>query len=181
MKKSFITLLLFSLFCISTNAQMQPCDCPIFPNRYEPHFRNEIGISTGALYSPDYKKWGATAHIHYFRTISHRNPWSLGGFVEQAWLDGTHWTFAAGVKYQLFDHFCLSVLPGVKLLNYDYSNNHSTIENSKADKKKLFLLHFEVVYDLFHWGKIHFGPAVDYTWAKNHSHFMFGIHGAIPF
>ena len=168
MKKSFVTILLLTLFYINASAQ-QPCNCPTPMQHYVPQLRNEIGISAGALYSPDHKEWGQTAHIHYFRSISYRSNWSLGGLVEQAWLDGTHLTFAAGVKYKL-DHFDFSLLPGVKFLNHDYS-----------DKKTLFSLHFEAVYDLFHWGKLHLGPAVDYAWAKNHTHFMIGIHGAFGF
>ena len=169
MKKSFASILLFGFFYINAGAQ-QPCNCPTPPQRLELHPRNEIGISAGALYSPDHKEWGQTAHIHYFRTISRRSHWSLGGLVEQAWLDGSHFTFAAGAKYQPFDRFSLSVLPGVKLLNHDYS-----------DKQTLFSLHLEAVYDLFNWEKFHLGPAVDYAWAKNHTHFMIGIHGAFSF
>ena len=169
MKKSFIILLLFSFFYIDASAQ-QACDCPTFPSRYTPHLSNEIGISAGALYSPDHKEWGVSTHIHYFRAVSNRSRWSLGGAVEQAWLDGSHWTFAAGVKYSLFEHFSLSVMPGVMLLNHDYS-----------DKKTLFSLHTEVVYDLFSWRNFHLGPAIDYSWTKNHSHIMFGIHGGFDF
>ena len=167
MKKSFI-LLLFGIFYINASSQ-QPCNCPSIPNRYEPYLPNEIGISAGALYSPDHKEWGRAAHIHYFRAIYSRSRWSLGGSIEQAWLDGSHWTFAAGIKYQI-DHFSLSVLPGVKFLNHDYS-----------DKETLFSLHTEFVYNLFHWQKFHLGPAIDYAWANNHSHVMFGIHGAFSF
>jgi hypothetical protein len=168
MKKSFVAVLLFGLFYINASAQ-QPCNCPTPMKHYQPHSRNEIGISAGALYSPDHEEWGTTAHIHYFRTLSRGSNWSLGGLVEQAWLDGVHWTFAAGVKFEPFDHFSLSLLPGVKLLNHD------------SDKKTLFSLHFEAVYDLFHWKKFHLGPAIDYAYAKNHNHFMIGIHGAFSF
>ena len=166
MNKKFIAIL-FALSYMNLNAQ-QPCNCPTPPKYHERHSRNEVGISAGALYSPDHKEWGQTAHIHYFRTISYYSHWSLGGSVEQAWLDGSHWTFAAGAKFQPFDHFSLSVLPGIKL----FSDNNT---------KTLFSLHFEAVYDLFHWDKFHLGPAIDYAWAKNHTHFMLGIHGAFSF
>ena len=175
MKKIFIVLLLFNFFYISASSQVQPCNCPSIPERYKPASRNEIGISAGALYSLNHKEWGKSVHIHYFRTISRNSHWSLGGGVEQAWLNGSHWTFAAGIKYELFERFSLSVLPGVKFLNHDYS------DNIEPEKKRLFSLHAEAVYDLFNLGKIHLGPAVDYAWAKNHSHFMFGIHGAFSF
>ena len=174
MKKVFIVLLLFSFFYISASSQVQPCNCPTIPTRYERYSPNEIGLSAGALYSPNHKEWGMSAHIHYFRTIFH-SSWSLGGSVEQAWLDGSHWTFAAGVKYEL-DHFSFGVLPGVMFLNHNASEG-----STEPDKKFLFSIHTEIVYELIHLGKFHLGPAVDYAWAKNHSHFMFGIHGAISF
>ena len=179
--KSFITLLLFTLFYVNASSQALPCNCPVPPKRPERYPYNEIGISAGALYSSDHKEWGATAHIHYFRAISPYSSWSLGGGVEHAQLDGSHWTFAAGIKYELFDHFSFSVLPGVKFLNHDYSDNNNMTGNTEPEKKTLFSLHFEVVYDLFHWERFHLGPAIDYAWAKNHSHFMVGIHGAFSF
>ena len=169
MKRLFIIFLLSGFFHISAKAQPQPCNCPTIPSRYTPRLYNEIGISAGTIYSPNHEEWGKAAHIHYFRTISRSGSWSLGGSVEQAWIDGSHWAFAAGVKYQL-DHFSLGVLPGVMLLNHD-----------NAEKKTLFSIHSEIVYDLIHLQKFHLGPAIDFAWAKNHTHLMFGIHGALSF
>lgn len=37
------------------------------------HQRNEIGMSTGALYATDHKEWGAGLHIHYFRTLGNHS------------------------------------------------------------------------------------------------------------
>jgi len=138
------------------------------------HARNETGISTGALYSPDHNEWGAAVHIHYFRTLSAHSRWSLGGGIEQAWLDGTHWVIAAGVKYQLFDRFSLGALPGIMAINHS-EGGHET------GAKTLFAFHAEAVYDLFHWDKFHLGLAADYSWAKKHSHFLIGLHGAFCF
>ena len=173
--KSFTTLLLFTLFYVNASAQALPCNCPVPPKHPERYPYNEIGISAGALYSPDHKEWGETVHIDYFRAISPYSSWSFGGGVEYARLDGSHWTFAAGVKYEPFDHFSFSVLPGIKFLN------HGNSDNAESGKNTLFSLHFEVVYELFRWEKFHLGPAIDYSWAKNHSHSMLGIHGAFSF
>ena len=143
------------------------------------HARNEIGISTGALYSPNHYEWGTSTHVHYFRTLSLHSHWSLGGGVEQAWLDGTHWAVAAGAKYQLFDRFSLGMLPGVMFLNHSHEDHG--IEKTKSEMKTFFSLHTEAVYDLFHWDRFHLGLAADYSWTKNHSHFMIGVHGAFCF
>lgn len=54
------------------------------------HERNEIGLSGGALYAIDDKKWGPGLHIHYYRTLGDHSRWAVGAFAEQAWLDGNH-------------------------------------------------------------------------------------------
>ena len=178
MKQLLVILSLFSLFYISVSAQ--PCNCPTVPKRPERPSRNEIGISGGALYSPDHKEWGSSISILYFRSPLYHSKWSFGGGIERVWLDGAHWAFFAGTKYEIFDHFSLSVLPGVMLLNNNHPKN-STTEIADSERKTLFSLHTEIVYDLLNWEKFHLGPAIDYVWAKEHSNFMFGIHGAFGF
>ncbi len=141
------------------------------------HSRNEIGLSGGALYAFDHEVWGGGVHLHYFRTLGLHSKWSLGGSVEQAWIDGNHFNISAGVKYQLFDRLSIGVLPGVTFFSHDEADIHDTHESENAR----FTLHFELVYDLFHWDRFHLGPAFDYSWTKNDSHAMIGIHFAYCF
>jgi len=140
------------------------------------HSRNEIGFSGGPLYSFEHKEWGAGIHLHYFRTLGLRSKWSLGAGIEHAWVDGNHFNVSAGVKYQLLERMSIAALPGITFLSHK-SDEHNMHETNKS----LFTLHFELVYDIFHWEKFHLGPVFDYSWTKNDSHAMLGIHAAFCF
>ena len=139
------------------------------------HLRNEIGISGGAFYSYEHREWGSGIHMHYFRTMGLHSNWSLGASLEQAWVDGNHVNVGIGIKYQLFTRLNIATFPGVTFFSHgDEGHDHSSLPAK-------FTLHFELVYDLFHWDNFHFGPVIDYSWSKNHSHSMIGIHAAFCF
>ena len=141
------------------------------------HLRNEIGFSGGALYAFGHNEWGSGVHLHYFRTLGLHSKWSFGGGFEQAWVDGSHFNVGVGVKYQLFDRMSISSLPGVTFLSHKDTDMH----NAHEVQKTLFSLHFELVYDLFHWENFHLGTVFDYSWKKNDPHMMLGIHAAFCF
>ncbi len=142
------------------------------------HSRNEIGFSGGALYSFAHHTWGGGMHLHYFRTLGLHSKWSLGGGIEQAWVDGSHFNIGAGIKYQLFNRLSIGILPGVTFFTHNETESHDDHESSNSAQ---FALHFELVYDLFHWDRFHMGPALDYSWTKDDSHAMIGIHAAFCF
>ncbi len=136
------------------------------------HARNEIGLSTGAIYAPNDNMWGVGAHIHYFRTLCPNSKWSIGGSFEEVWTEGNHFSIGAGVKYEVLENLEIGLLPGVTFLKHEDSG-----ENYKAH----FSLHAEVVYNLFHWDHFHLGPAIDYSWLQGDSHIMLGVHAAFCF
>ena len=141
------------------------------------HSRNEIGFSSGALYAFGHHEWGGGVHLHYFRTLGLHSKWSLGGTTELAWADGNHFNVGAGVKYQLFSRLGVSLFPGVTF----FSNHETEAHHTHQPRKAHFALHFEGVYDLFHWDNFHMGTVVDYSRTKNDSHSMIGIHAAFCF
>jgi hypothetical protein len=141
------------------------------------HSRNEIGFSGGALYAFGHNEWGSGLHLHYFRTLRLHSKWSLGGGVEQVWVDGSHFNVGAGVKYQLLERLSISALPGISFISHNETDAHS----AEKPPKTLFALHLELVYDLFHWDKFHLGTVLDYSWEKRDSHAMLGIHAAYCF
>jgi hypothetical protein len=138
------------------------------------HFRNEIGFSGGALYAFRHHEWGTGLHVHYFRTLWLHSKWAFGGGFEQAWIDGNHFNVGAGMKYQLIDRLSISALPGVSFISHKKADTHQP-------RKTLFTLHFELVYDIFHWENFHLGTVLDYSWGKSDPHAMIGIHAAFCF
>ena len=141
------------------------------------HSRNEIGFSAGSLYSLGHKEWGAGVHLHYFRTLGLHSKWSLGGAFEFARVDGNHFNIGVGVKYQLFNRMSIGALPGVTFLSHNDADTNDVHKHRKA----LFTVHFELVYDFFHWEKFHLGPVLEYSWKKGDAHAMIGIHAAFCF
>ncbi len=143
------------------------------------HKRNEIGISSGGIYGFNDKTWGAGVHMHYFRSLGDHSRWAIGGFYEYAWLDGNHYSFGVGAKFEAIDRLHLGLFPGLVFLKHEEdAHDHS---HSHGESEKQFAVHAEVVYDLFEIGKFHFGPVADYSWSKDDSHVMLGIHAAYSF
>jgi len=141
------------------------------------HERNEIGISPGVIYAQDHKEWGMGIHAHYFRTLGDHSRWAVGAFAEQVWLDDTHFSVGAGVRYELVERLHVGAFPGVTFAKHEHDHDGHEHDKSKAR----FSVHGELVYDLFTWKKFHLGPVLDYSWAKDDSHFMLGIHVAFCF
>lgn len=147
------------------------------------HARNEIGISPGATYSPSHKTWGFGIHAHYFRTLSEHSRWAVGGSLEQVSSHGSHWSVSVGPKYQILDRLSVALMPGITFFQHDDDGHqHDTRQAEDShDSRGRFSLHTELVYDLIHLDHFHMGPTVDYSWSKNDSHFMIGIHCAYSF
>ncbi len=160
--KIFISSLSFIFTFISLSAQ----------EHHHSHARNEVGLSTGAIYAPNDKMWGVGAHIHYFRTLSEHSKWALGGSFEEAWAEGNHFSIGAGVKYEVIERLELGLLPGITFLKH---------EEGESGYSTHFSLHVEAVYVLFEWKHFHLGPAIDYSWLKGDTHFMLGVHAAFSF
>lgn len=147
------------------------------------HARNEIGISPGVTYSPSHENWGFGTHVHYFRTLGAHSPWALGGSVEGTFTHESHWTLSAGAKYQILDRLNLAVMPGITFLGHhgDEHPHDARHADEKQGVQLKFSIHFELVYDLIHWEHFHLGPAIDYSWSRNDTHFMLGVHFAYAF
>ena len=175
MKKVLLTISLLVCYYGSIYAQEhehnEHCN---HEHRGHEHSRNEIGFSGGVLYGFGHNEWGSGLHLHYFRTLKPNSKWALGGGIEQAWVDGSHFNVGVGAKYQIFDRLSISTLPGVSFFSHKETD---VLEAQKA----LFTLHFELVYDIFHWEKFHLGAVADYSLTKIDRHGMLGIHAAYCF
>lgn len=172
MKIKIITIsILFAMFCTPIIYSQE------HDHHTHAHLLNEIGLSSGAFYAFGHQEWGSGIHIHYFRTLSPHSKWALGGSIEQAWIDGSHFNLSVGAKYQLFDKMSIAAFPGITF----FSHNEADIHNVPKHTKDAFSLHFEMMYDLLHWEKFHFGAVIDYSLTKKDSHAMIGIHAAFCF
>lgn len=166
----------FTLLCLSNITW-------IFAQEHHDHTHelNELGLSGGGIYSPDHESWGGGVHLHYFRTLGLHSKWALGATFEQVWAEGNHFTIGAGVKYMITDRLNCAVMPGISFMKHEESVLRDGHEHTHADKKTIFSLHTEIVYDLIHKDNFHIGPAIDYSWSKDDSHIMVGIHAAYCF
>ena len=151
------------------------------------HGRNEIGLNTGTLYAIDDNKWGSGVHLHYFRSLGDHSRWAIGGFVEQTFFFDSHFSVGLGAKFRVIDNLYFSALPGLTFSKHSHDHHegdghdHET-HNHESDKTKTkFSVHTELIYNVIRWKKFHMGPAIDYSWSKDDSHFMLGVHAAIDF
>ncbi|MGL5013236.1 MAG: hypothetical protein ACRC6V_02965 [Bacteroidales bacterium] len=157
--------------------------CLVINAQSHVHGQNEIGISFGPNYSTQHKEWRAGAHMHYFRGLTPHSRWKLGGGLEYIFGGGKHYNVSLGASYSPFRHFHVTLMPGVNFINEDdHDHGEIVMDDHESDDLKVgFALHGEVVYDLVVIGKFHLGPTIDFSWSKNHSHFMAGIHTAYSF
>lgn len=173
MKTSLIPLIFFLFLLNHTTLSAQ--------HHGHYHNRNEIGISSGVIYAFDHETTGGGVHLHYYRTLGDHSKWSVGGMVERAWAHGGHTTLGAGAKYQLTERFGIGIMPGVTFLKHEEHFHHGDHVHSDSENKTKFSAHIELVYDLLHWDFLHLGPVLDYSWSKDDSHMMLGLHVAWSF
>ncbi|MCD8072360.1 MAG: hypothetical protein LUE10_04155 [Alistipes sp.] len=128
------------------------------------HERNEIGVSLGTILDID-GWWGSGVHFHYFRRLGDHSRWSVGTFAEQARIDDFHFSMGAGVRYEPVGNLSLGLYPGYTISEGDIA----------------FSTHVEVVYDILSWKNFHLGPVFEYSWSREDSHFMLGVHWAYCF
>ncbi|MGL4992552.1 MAG: hypothetical protein ACRC6R_00210 [Bacteroidales bacterium] len=157
--------------------------CIVINAQSHEHGQNEIGVSFGPNYSIEHKEWRAGAHMHFFRGLTPHSKWKLGGGLEYIFGDGKHYNISMGASYSPFNHFHMTIMPGINLIEEEEHDHKEELkEHHENDGLKLgFALHGEIVYDLFVIGKFHLGPTIDFSWSPNHSHIMAGIHTAYSF
>lgn len=145
------------------------------------HGRNEIAVSVGPSYSFQHKEWRASAHIHYFRTLSPESRWAIGGGFESIFGEGPHYNLSAGVSFAPIPHIHMALMPGINFTKEEH-DHAEVLSDTHTEKLKLaFALHAEVVADLLLIGPVHLGPTFDFSWSKGHTHIMPGLHTAYSF
>lgn len=136
------------------------------------HPRNEAGLSGGAVWCPTHGEWGGGVHLHYFRTFREGSRWAWGLGAEQVWTDEGHAGLSAGVRYRVLPRLEVALMPGVMVMQHAMHG---------SGNEAFFAAHAEAVYHLVEAGRFHLGPMVEYSWTREESHFMFGVHTAYSF
>jgi hypothetical protein len=155
------SLLLFFAYSTSMNAQ----------HDHDKHdhdlHKNEIGGALGAVFNLNEQHMASGFHIHYMRMFGGKlHNFGVAPGLEFFVGEDKHYTLHVLVIYRPTHGFWLGAGPGVT-----YFDHHEEIG---------FSGHIETGYE-FDAGSIHFGPVIEYTWAKEDQHIMLGIHLGVPF
>jgi hypothetical protein len=121
----------------------------------------ELGVALNPVYMIHENLWTSGLHLHLVKNIGH-TPWGIGLGYEHINDDHQHSTFGVVGSYRFTPEWVVNISPGV------------TFERQHRDE--LFpAVHFESAYE-FLIGEVHVGPAIEYAWDPNDSHFSIGLH-----
>jgi hypothetical protein len=130
-----------------------------------PEYRHEIGAGFGLTTFSNVEGFSPSFHVHFSRSFSSGNPFSIIGGFELITGDHQHNSLGIGLSYNFFKEFSFDVSPGIS-----FAPN----EDTEAG------LHLELSYG-FVLGRFHLGPMVEYGIGVDHSHTSFGIHSGYGF
>ena len=161
--KLFIFLLLFSI-TFSIKAQDEH-------DEHEGHnhdsYKNEIGGAVGVVYNLKEQHTASGFHLHYLRMLGGKlHNFGVAPGLEFIVGKDKHYTLHLLVVYRPMHGFWIGAGPGLT-----YFDDHEELGISG---------HIETGYE-FDAGKIHFGPVIEYSWASNDQHMLFGLHLGVPF
>lgn len=131
------------------------------------HEREEIGVSSGAVYLINDKEWVYGMHVHYVYRAFNNQKFGVGFGYEHLFDEHKHDFVGIIGAYSPIQDLTFSVSPGI------------TIEGEES-KESTFTTHFECVYE-FKVKSFHIGPEIDLSYSSHHSHVGAGIHIAYGF
>lgn len=134
---------------------------------HEHHKRNEVGGAVGMVFDLNEQDVATGFHLHYLRMfggkLKHFGVSSGLGFLLG---EHKHYAIHMMLVYRPTHGWWISAGPGITYFAHD---------NEWAPSG-----HIETGYE-FDAGKVHFGPVIEYAWAKEDQHIMLGLHLGIPF
>ncbi len=130
-------------------------------------FKNEIGAAVGVVFDLNEKNMATGFHFHYMRSFGGKMH-NFGISPGIGFLLGTHRHYTAHLMfvYRPIHGWWIGAGPGITYFEHDNEWGYSG--------------HIETGYE-FDAGKVHLGPVVEYSWAKNDQHIMLGLHLGVPF
>ena len=129
--------------------------------------KNEIGGAIGIFFDLDEQQTGSGFHLHYTRILPGKmERFGISPGLEFVFGEHKHYTMHLMFMYRPLYGWWLAVGPGIT-----YFDHHEEWGLSG---------HVETGYE-FDAGKVHFGPVVEYSWARDDQHIMIGLHLGVPF
>ena len=134
---------------------------------HQHHKLNEVGGAVGIVFDLNEQEVATGFHFHYMRMFKGKlKRFGLAPGIGFLLGDHTHYAMHLMFTYRPAHGWWLSAGPGIT-----YFADHDEWSASG---------HIETGYE-FDAGKIHFGPVIEYAWAKDDQHFMLGLHLGVPF
>lgn len=131
------------------------------------HHKNEIGGAVGIFLDLGEEVTSSGFHLHYSRMFGGKVKWlGISPGFEFVFGEHRHYALQLMITFRPTGGWWIGAGPGVS-----YFDHHEEFQLSG---------HIETGYE-FDAGHVHFGPVVEYSWAEEDQHIMFGIHLGVPF
>lgn len=131
------------------------------------HKKNELGGALGMVLDLNEERTSSGFHLHYSRMFGGKINWlGISPGFELVFGDHRHYAFQLMMTFRPSGGWWIGAGPGMS-----YFEHHDEWQVSG---------HIETGYE-FDAGHVHFGPVVEYSWAEEDQHIMFGIHMGVPF
>ena len=129
--------------------------------------KNEIGGAVGIVFDLNEQATSSGFHLHYARMLPGKlNRFGISPGVEFVFGEHQHYALHLMFLYRPTHGWWIGAGPGISYFGHDDEFEASG--------------HIESGYE-FDAGKIHFGPVLEYSWAKEDKHIMLGLHLGVPF
>ncbi|MDB4334996.1 hypothetical protein OAA06_01415 [bacterium] len=121
----------------------------------------ELGVANAIAITPEEGEAAYALHLHIIRHFEH-TKFGVGLGYEKVFDEHKHNSIGVVGTYNPIGKLNFSLSPGI------------AYEGSGFEETK-FVVHLETSYD-FMIGNFHAGPAIEYSYNPEHSHYSFGLH-----
>ncbi|MDP6526326.1 MAG: hypothetical protein QGH15_19105 [Kiritimatiellia bacterium] len=126
----------------------------------------ELGISAGYVHLEEEEEDALGLHAHLLHRLGDhgiQRHLAIGLGAEYLFADEEHYALMVSLAAYPWRGLVLSVSPGVQWAEHE------------GDAETEYSTHLEATY-VFPFGEYDIGPVVDYSWTKDESHYMLGLH-----
>lgn len=126
----------------------------------------ELGLLFGAVHLEEEDEYAFGVHAHLLYPLGDcpvLGHVSAGPGIEYLFADEEHYALMLTLAVNPWRNLVLAVAPGVQWAEHD------------GEKEAEYATHVEASY-VIPFKDIDIGPVVDYSWTRDESHYMIGIH-----